>query len=352
MKQFSKIRMGSWSLALGLLAATAVVFACSVSEPPLHAEKAVEEGGSKVLARVGDVEITEADAAMALLENLGPQERHDALERGVETLASKRLLELAAAAEGMSAEDYEAREMGARVEPPTDAEVDAFYEARKSQIQQPKEQVVPRIRDFLTQQKSATAGGALIAELKKAHGFEMFLETPRIEVESEGHPARGPADAPVTIVEFSDFECPFCSRVVPTMDQIKENYGDKVRLVFRQFPLGMHANARKAAEASLCAREQDKFWEMHDLLFAEQKQLSVAQLKEKASRLGLEAAAFDECLDSGRHAAQVQADFEAGSAAGVTGTPASFVNGRFLSGAQPYEAFAKVIDEELERAGS
>ena len=129
-------------------------------------------------------------------------------------------------------------------------------------------------------------------------------------------------------------------------------YGDQVRIVFRQFPLdNLHPNARKAAEASLCAKDQGKFWEMHDSMFENQRQLKVADLKRQAGEIGLESGAFDECLDSGRYADQVQADLEAGTGAGVTGTPAFLINGRFLSGAQPLEAFEKVIDDELARAG-
>jgi protein-disulfide isomerase len=135
--------------------------------------------------------------------------------------------------------------------------------------------------------------------------------------------------------------------VIPTLEQVKQNYGDKVRLVFRQFPLNIHPNAQKAAEASLCANDQGKFWEMHDLMFAAQRQLTVENLKEKAQRLELDTAAFGQCLDSDKYAAQVQADLEAGMQAGVTGTPAMFINGIPISGAVPYEQLAQVIDAEL-----
>ena len=159
----------------------------------------------------------------------------------------------------------------------------------------------------------------------------------------------GPIDAPVTIVEFSDFQCPFCSRVIPTLKQIEESYGDKVRLVFRQFPLHrLHPQAQKAAEASLCADDQGKFWEMHDAMFADQRGLAVDSLKAKAAELELDTATFDECLDSGKYAERIETDLAEGAAVGVTGTPAMFINGRFLSGAVPYEQIAAVIDQELE----
>jgi protein-disulfide isomerase len=178
----------------------------------------------------------------------------------------------------------------------------------------------------------------------------MLLEPPRAEVAATG-PSKGPANAPITIVEFSDFECPFCSRVVPTLEEVQEKYGDKVRLVFRQYPLPIHPSAPKAAEAALCAADQGKFWEMHDIMFAQQKELGVEQLKAKASQIGLDTEKFNQCLDSGAQAAAVQADMEAGARAGVNGTPAMFINGISVSGAVPYEQLAKVIDEELNRKG-
>ncbi len=140
---------------------------------------------------------------------------------------------------------------------------------------------------------------------------------------------------------------------MPALHQVVDTYKDKVRLQYRQFPLNsIHPLAQKAAEASLCANEQGKFWEMHDAMFGDQQGLAVDKLKEKATALGLEADQFASCLDTGKMAAAVSTDLQAGSAAGVNGTPAIFVNGRMLSGAQPYEAIAKVIDEELKRAGS
>jgi protein-disulfide isomerase len=178
----------------------------------------------------------------------------------------------------------------------------------------------------------------------------VLLEPPRTQVAATG-PSKGPDNAPITIVEFSDFECPFCSRVNPTLAQVQQNYGDKVRIVFRQFPLAMHPNAQKAAEASLCAHDQGKFWQMHDLMFAQQKELGVDQLKAKASQLGLDTESFNQCLDSGEYADQVRTDMADGTAAGVSGTPAMFVNGVPISGAVPYEQVAAMIDDELDRKG-
>ena len=161
---------------------------------------------------------------------------------------------------------------------------------------------------------------------------------------------KGGKDAKVTIVEYSDFECPFCGRAFPTVEQVMETYGDDVRLVYRHFPLNsIHPQAQKAAEASECAADQGKFWDYHDKLFANQDGVSagVTQFKKWAVELGLNAAKFNSCLDSGEKAAAVQEDADSGSAAGVTGTPAFFINGVSVVGAQPFSTFKQVIDEQL-----
>ena len=320
-----------------------------------NAEKAPESpDGDTVMARIGDTEILRSDVEATIAGELSDldRKRHELVEKGLEQAVSEKLIEIEAAAQGMDSEGFIAAQVDAKLEPVTDAEVDSFYEARKSQIQRPKEQVEEQIRNYLVQTKKQEAAQVLVKELRSKHKPEVFLEPMRIEVAEGGAPASGPASAPVKIVEFSDFQCPFCSRVVPTLDRVKETYGDKVRLVFRQFPLhNIHPDAQKAAEASLCANDQGKFWEMHDSMFEQQKALKVDDLKTIAAELELDGEAFAECLDSGRHADQVAADLQAGTEAGVSGTPALFINGRFLSGAQPYDAIANVIDDELRRAG-
>src|SRR6266540_1918344 len=188
-----------------------------------------------------------------------------------------------------------------------------------------------------------------VRELRQKAGVKVLLEPLRVAVDVTGRPIRGNKDAPVTIVEFSDFQCPFCSRARPTVNKVRETYGDKVRVIFRNFPLSIHPQAQKAGEAAGCAGEQGKFWEMHDRLFANQAKLQVPDLKEHAAVLGLDPEAFRQCLDSGRHTADLQRDAEAGTGYGVSGTPSFFINGRPLVGAQPFESFAQVIDDELER---
>ena len=343
---------GALLLAFGWM--LAVGDSLQAENPPAPTSQAAVVSGQVIT--VAEVEAKAADRLEQLdlqrqqMEMRFNQERQNTLIQVVGEMVEERLLALEATAAGKSAEELLAENVkGGEV---TDADVDAFY----AQLQQQRPQGLPakdaiaaQIRTHLQGQKAQEARETYLDSLRTKYKVETFLTEARTEVAAEG-PAKGPATAPVTIVEFSDFECPFCARVVPTLDQVKEKYGDQVRIVFRQYPLDMHPNAAKAAEASLCADEQGKFWEMHDAMFADQKKLAVADLKATAGTLGLDAAAFGSCLDSGKHAPRVKADMKAGTLAGVSGTPALFVNGRFLNGAVPFETIAEVIDEELARA--
>ena len=177
-------------------------------------------------------------------------------------------------------------------------------------------------------------------------------EVPRVQISLDDDPVMGSEDAPVTIVEFSDFQCPFCARFFSqTLPLIEKDYIDsgKVKLVYRDFPLSFHQNAQKAAEASECADEQGKFWEYHDKMFENQNALDTTSLKKYAEDLGLDTAEFNDCLDSGQMASKVQNDVNDGQKYGVTGTPTFFINGIKVVGAQPYSAFHEVINQELNR---
>ncbi len=172
----------------------------------------------------------------------------------------------------------------------------------------------------------------------------------RVEVSADDDAFLGDADAPVTIIEFSDYECPFCGRFFSqTLPEIKKEYIDKglVKLVYRDFPLSFHPNAQKAAEAAECAGDQGSYFEMHDKIFENQQAIGVANLKAYAADLGLNTVAFSNCLDSGKYAQEVRDDTADGQAAGVSGTPSFFINGKKLIGAQPFDAFKAIIDAEL-----
>jgi protein-disulfide isomerase len=163
-------------------------------------------------------------------------------------------------------------------------------------------------------------------------------------------PAKGSKNAWVTVVEWSDFQCPFCSRVVPTIKQMIDTYGDDVRIVFKHNPLGFHQRAKPAAMAAECAHEQGKFWQMHDVLFENNRALEDANLDEYAKKIGLDMGRFKSCYTSNKHAARIDAQQREGMTLGARGTPAFFINGKFLSGAQPFERFKEVIDAELKVA--
>jgi protein-disulfide isomerase len=167
------------------------------------------------------------------------------------------------------------------------------------------------------------------------------------DINITGAPVKGPKNAPVTIIAFSDFQCPFCSRAVPTLKQIEETYGNKVKLAFKHQPLPFHQNAKLAAMASMAAHEQGKFWEMHDKMFANQQALDRASLERYAQEIGLDMGKFKAALDSNKYDAYVTADSNEGMRVGANGTPTFFINGRQIVGAQPFEAFKTVIDQEL-----
>ena len=173
----------------------------------------------------------------------------------------------------------------------------------------------------------------------------------RYTVPTAGAPALGTDEFKIEIVEFSDFQCPFCKRVNPTIKRIEDEYGDDVRVVFKHMPLSIHPQAKSAHTAAEAAHKQDKFWEMHDLIFADQRQLTDEKFLAYAEQIGLDIDRFQNDVKSAAVRSRIDADLAEASKLGVTGTPAFFINGRFLSGAQPFESFKRLIDEELKKVG-
>src|SRR6266853_6951864 len=190
----------------------------------------------------------------------------------------------------------------ALVPAPSDEEMKKFYEQNKAKMGgQNDDQIKDRIATYLKQQKGRDQLAKVVEDLKAKHGVQLTLaqpNLPRVEVAATG-PSRGPASAPVTIVEFSDFQCPYCGREYPVVERLMKEYDGKVRLVFRHYPLDFHPFAEKAAEAGACAQDQGKFWELHDKMFGNQAKLAVDDLKTYAKQVGLDAPKFDKCLDSG-----------------------------------------------------
>ncbi|MBN2370241.1 MAG: thioredoxin domain-containing protein [Vicinamibacteria bacterium] len=263
-------------------------------------------------------------------------------------MAAELLVEQEAARRGLSSKRLIEQEVDAKATPPTEIEIGAYYERVRERVKdRPKDEVLQEIAQGLGQQKRSERHAAFTRELAVREGLRLFIEPPRAVIGSVSAPTRGSADAPVTIVTFSNFQCPWCSRAALTLHEIERHYGDKLRVIYRHYPY--RPEAQKAAEAASCADEQGKFWEMHDKLFATQTDLAVPKLKEQAVEVGLNAKSFEECLDSNRRAKDWQRDLADGERLGITGTPAFFINGRLLSGAQPLARFQEVVDDELAR---
>lgn len=271
----------------------------------------------------------------------------DQRKQALDQMLVRKLVEQKAKSENLTPEALWKREVTEKVKKPTDAEMKQFYdEQSKRQPLPPFEQVKEQIAQYMERPAMQAAQNAYVDQLKKELKVEVNLKPPRVEVAAEG-PSKGPATAPITIVEFSDFECPYCSKAEDTVKQVMKAYDGKVRLVYRDFPLPFHPHAEKASEAAQCAADQGKYWEMHEKLFSNQQKLEEPALKGYAKDLGLDQGKFDKCLDGGDKAKVVEANKAAGSKVGVTGTPAFFINGYQLTGAQPFEEFKSLIDQEL-----
>lgn len=293
-----------------------------------------------------------AGADLEKMESMYLQQRHDLVDGALRQILRERVLLAEAQKQGVTLDALVMQEAGGSLEP-TEVEVAAWYQENQSRVRgRSLDQLRPQIAQLLRNERGEAAAKALERRLYAERGVQVLLAPYRVPLDNAGAPAKGPSDAKVELTEFSDFECPFCAQFFPTLKRIEAEYGDRVRIVYRQYPLtNIHPKAFKAAEASLCAHEQGKFWEMHDLLFQEQNAMDVRDLKVKAGRLRMNQGDFDRCLDTGRFVEQVQNDLAAGSAIGVGGTPALFVNGIPLpGGAVPFEAVAAVLDEELARA--
>ncbi len=338
---------------LSIAAALLLALACS-------APAQQTSGGTDPAARVGDRTITVKELDEHWQKSApGPhaqalQAMYDGRKDALDEIIADTLIQQAAKAKGVTAEQYMQAEVGKRLKPVTDADIVTFFEQNQGQMQgRPLADVGPSIRKYLDDQQRSNAQQAIIAELRKAGPpIRLVMDAPRQQVNiGADDAAAGPANAPVTIIEFSDFQCPFCQRVMPTLKQVREKYGDKVRVVWKDFPLtSIHPQAFKAAEAGNCAREQGKFWEYHDRLFTNQQALQPEFLKKYAADAGLDAAKFNACLDTAKYSDRVQEQMGVGTGLGVASTPSLFINGRLVAGAQPFETFVSIIDEELERA--
>lgn len=354
---YSRAKGEPMSLTRQLLAATGLVLVASLG-PAVCPASAQAATGSEV-ARVGDRVVTlgEVDDAWnqsdAVTRMRMLQQVYDARRRALDLVIGDLLIEREADSRGVSREELLAAELPSRTLPVTDEEVQLIYERNQNVLGgRPLEDVRSQVVAAIEQQRPMQALRQYMEELRADADDVAItlasLDPPRQQIAVlADDPARGPSNAPILLVEFSDFECPFCQRATGTLDELFDRYQGQIRFVYKDYPLPNHPNAFKAAEAGNCAHEQEMFWEFHDKMFGSQDALEVPALKEYASELGLDAAAFSACLDEGRHASRVQRDVEIGQEYGVSSTPTVFINGRPVLGAAPLETFDQIILEEL-----
>lgn len=338
--------MPSSHVLLSVFGVVAAFTATAVSAQ--EADKAAAVNGSPIMAADVDAKLGNDLAQLQ-------QQIFTLRQKQLNTMIDQKLLEEESAKRGVLIATLVQTEVTSHVTPATSQEAEKFFKENSTKLKGDFKSLEDQIKTFLTAQRMQARQQEFLKSLRAAAKVEVFLTPPpvfRSEVGVEGAPVRGGASAPVTIVEFSDFHCPFCRKAQPVLNDLRAKYGEKVRFVYRDFPLdNLHPQARAAAEAASCATEQGKFWELHDRLFQGDPDSSRATLNRIAKEIGMDVAAFEACSSSGKYKTSVQASAQEGAKLGITGTPTFFVNGRMLVGAQPLDSFVRIIDEELAQAG-
>jgi protein-disulfide isomerase len=268
--------------------------------------------------------------------------------KALDDLINQKLVAAKAKEKGLASEEFLRQEIDNKLPEPGEAEVEASYFAQRNLSNVPFELVKRQLLADLKQKNARLARQDYIQRLRQSADVSVMLRPPRVQVSFDPARTLGSSDAPITIVEFADFQCPYCRKATPTMREVLNKYKGQVRLAFRDFPLQeLHPYAQRAAEAARCATAQGKFWAYHDVLFSGRARLSEQDLREHAVTLNLDMTQFDACMQDGRFKALIEEDLKAGVQAGVSGTPGFFINGVFLNGWQSLSAFESVIDEEL-----
>jgi protein-disulfide isomerase len=339
-------------LTAALVASTTalIVVALALASPA----RAAATGSDPVLAQIGGHKITQQEVDARIKIQL-----YDARKEALDQMVDDYLLQQAAKKDKLSVADYVKREVDDKaVADINDATAKKFYDENKDKIPVLKtagsyDKIKDRLIAALRQRDAQQQHEQLLARLRKDGGAKILLAPPRINVNlsAAGHPTLGPKNAPVTVIEFADFQCPFCKRSEDAVKAIHEKYGDRIQLVFMDFPLSFHPHAMPAANAARCAEAQGKFWQFHDALFADQSKLEPADLKATAKTLGLDTAKFNACFDKNQYGEAIQKDLEEGHKLNVSGTPTFFIDGREVVGAQPTENFVSIIDQELAKDG-
>ena len=336
------------------------LLACSTSTTAANApaEAKTETAATTVVAawKGGEVSSTELDESISTeLTKLKAEyvtSSHEARQQGLDALIGERVLEAEAKKRGLDGvEALLKAEINDKVKPPTDEEVESFYKVMARRMGgRSLEEVRPAIVSEIQRRAFAERFEAFMGEMHTAYEVKLSLpqpEMPRIPISVDDDPFIGPENAPITIVQFAEFQCPYCGRAKEVIDQVMEKYEGKVTMVYRDFPLSFHDRAIPAAVAANCAGEQGQYWPMYDALMSNQRALAESDLTKHATTLGLDLDKWNTCRKDPAQEAEVQKDFEDGTKAGVQGTPAFFINGIFLNGAVPLEQFTAIIDAEL-----
>jgi protein-disulfide isomerase len=349
-KYLSLSLVGSFATALSLV----VIGACTdqAKAKPNFVHKESSKPG--VVAKIGDEEITEdtliGDDKLDFFE-IKKREYDLKMER-LNKLLVEKLVGAEAKKANMSLDDFISKKITKGEIKISDSDYKKFVAEKHIPESQINPQIQERIKSYLQTMKKQDLVTAYVAKLTNGKPVEVYFNKPKMQVDVEvgQAPIYGNKDASVTVVEFSDFQCPFCSRAAETVTLLKKKYGSKVKLAFRHFPLPMHHDAKPAAEASMCMNDQstDKFWKFHDLAFKNQTNLDKASLDKYAKEAGADMKKFDECVTAKKFAEYVQSDVAYGEKIGVKSTPTFFVNGQLVSGAVPIEQFSEIIDEALE----
>jgi len=318
---------------------TALILLCAAS--------AFTQTDNTVVAEVNGQKLTVADLEQEESSKLlqAHNQYYQAEKKALEDLIERRILEQKAQHEGLTLEQLVDREIKSQVKDPTEDQMKVYYEGLETE--QPYEAVRGKILDKIRQLRENKARSTYVNALRAQSNVIVELASPSANVNIENAYTQGPQHASVTLVEFADYECPYCQKVAPDVKKLKDDFGDKLAFVYKDFPLPMHSHAEKAAEAARCAGKQGKFWEFHDHIF-QSKQLDLGRLKEDAQTLHLDANQFTACLDSGEESADVQRDRDEGTKLGLSGTPSFFVNGHFYSGALDYAALRQIVQQQLE----
>jgi len=320
-----------------------------------QASVSVSPKSTPPLATVDGQPVMDEDIAPYVQGQLRPlrEQEYQIKKKALDTLITQRILEGEAKKKGVTTDKLLEQEVDAKVAEPADGELNAIYAMQKEQINRPFEEVKTQLQQSLKKARIQQARQEYSAHLREHAKVAVLLGLPRVQIGFDPARVRGNPNAKVMIVEFSDFQCPYCGQVEATLKKVLAKHEGVVALAFRDMPISqIHPFAQGAAEASRCAGEQGKYWEYHDLLFGDQNGLDRNGLLAKAVKLQLDAKQFDACVSSEKFKAQVQQDNQEGMRVGVTGTPGFFINGIFMSGAQSEAVFEKAIEDQLATAAA